>query len=685
MTTPSPHRNHLAGETSPYLLQHATNPVEWYPWSEEALSRAAREDRPILLSIGYSACHWCHVMAHESFEDEATAGLMNRLYINIKVDREERPDLDKVYQLALQTLSRGGGWPLTMILTPRSLVPFFGGTYFPPEPRYGMPSFREVLQEVARIYRERRQDIEAQNKELLEVFRSLSVRPPAQTGPDASALDIARHQLEHSFDPRFGGFGPAPKFPHPPHIGRLLRHWAASRGRGQPDSKALEMAMFTLERMACGGIYDHLGGGFSRYSVDGRWVIPHFEKMLYDNALLLPLYCEAWTITRRPRFERVAVETSAWVMREMQSPQGGYYSSIDADSEGEEGRFYVWTREQVRAALSEEEYAVFAPRYGLEDPPNFEGRWHLYLAHEDTDRAEEDPHVRRTLDTARQRLWQAREGRIRPGRDEKVLTAWNGLMIRGMAIAARTFGRQDMLASAQRAVDFIRRSLWRDRRLLASFKDGKAHLMAYLDDYAFMLDALLELLQTAWRDTDLELALGLAESLIEHFEDRSEGGFFFTAHDHESLIHRPKPFGDDALPAGNASAALALQRLGHLLGESRYLEAAARTLHAAWPHISGLPYAHDAMLDALEEYLSPPELVVLRGSDEILREWLGACRTGYHPHRLSFAIPRDARYLPGLLAERRTPEKGATGYVCSGMACRAPVDTIEQLRKALSA
>jgi uncharacterized protein YyaL (SSP411 family) len=688
MTPASAHRNRLSGETSPYLLQHAANPVDWYPWGEEALARARAEDRPILLSIGYSACHWCHVMAHESFEDEATAGLMNRLYVNVKVDREERPDLDKIYQLSLQMLShRGGGWPLTMVLTPDSLVPFFGGTYFPPEPRYGMPSFREVLAEVARFYRERRGEIEAQNAQLLEVLHSLGPRAPHTGEPDAAALDMARHQLEHGFDPLFGGFSGAPKFPHPPHLGRLLRHWASSERRGAPDRKALDMATFTLEKMARGGIYDHLGGGFCRYSVDAKWMIPHFEKMLYDNALLLPLYGEAWRVTGRPLFERVALETAGWVMREMQDPRGGYYSSLDADSEGEEGRYYVWSREEAQALLGAEDYAAFAARYGLDRPPNFEERWHLHAARPIAEVASilgrPEAAVREAIERARPRLLEARERRVRPGRDDKILTAWNGLMIRGMAMAARTLGRPDILRSAQRAADFARRELWRDGRLCVTFKDGRARLDAYLDDHAFLLDGLMELLQAEWRGADLAFAVALADALLARFEDRDSGGFFFTAEDHAAPMRRLKPFSDDALPAGNAVAALALQRLGHLLGEGRYLDAAARTLRAAWPHVSELPYAHDALLDALEEYLEPPELVVLRGPAGALEPWLRAARAAYRPERLCFAIARDAAGLPGLLAERRAPADGVLAYLCTGTTCRAPIADFETFVQAV--
>ncbi|MCC6301203.1 MAG: thioredoxin domain-containing protein [Gammaproteobacteria bacterium] len=678
--------NRLAGETSPYLLQHAHNPVEWYPWCDEALARAVHEDKPILLSIGYSACHWCHVMAHESFEDPATAARMNRLFVNIKVDREERPDLDTIDQLAHQMLAhRSGGWPLTMFLTPGSLVPFFGGTYFPPAPRYGMPAFGELLERVAAFYHEHRQDLEAQNAELMTVFASLGAHAPADHAamPEASVLDMARHQLAHSFDPGQGGFGQAPKFPHPPNIERLLRHWAASRQGGRPDEQALHMAVFTLEKMARGGIYDHLGGGFCRYSVDGQWMIPHFEKMLYDNAQLLPLYAEAWRAVGTPLFRRTALETADWVIREMQSPAGGYYSALDADSEGEEGKYYVWTRDEVRARLDAAGYEVFARRFGLDREANFEGHWHLRVTATVAEiaRALDEPEetIRRRLDAARAGLRAARERRVRPGCDDKILTAWNALMIRSMAIAARWLEEPRLLDSAERALAFIRGRLWDGDRLLATWRDGRAHLRAYLDDYAFLLDALLELLQTRWRNEDLDFALRLAEALLTRFEDRENGGFFFTAHDHETLIHRPKPFGDDALPAGNAVAARALGRLGHLLGETRYLDAAERTLRAAWPQLAELPYAHNAMLDALEEYLAPPRLALIRAGAGERAEWLRVARSTGDPRLLAFAIPPDAGALPGVLAARGGEGSGATAYVCRGTSCSAPAHTPTEL------
>ena len=681
--------NRLAEETSPYLLQHAHNPVDWYGWNREALALARQLNKPILLSIGYSACHWCHVMAHESFEDPQTAEVMNRLFINIKVDREERPDLDKIYQNAHQLLTqRGGGWPLTVFLTPDDQTPFFAGTYFPPEPRHGMPSFVEILQQIASAYQQHEDDIRTQNQHLLEALNSLN---PAQSSEldqlNANPLDGALQQLAQNFDASWGGFGQAPKFPHPTNLERLLRHWAATSNREHTDNRARDMLLTTLHAMASGGIYDQLGGGFCRYSVDEKWMIPHFEKMLYDNGPLLNLYSQAWQASGHSVFKRITEETAEWVIREMQAPEGGYYSTLDADSEGEEGRFYAWTPQEVEALLSNDEYAVASRIYGLDGPANFEGQWHLHVYQDIVPVAESlgltpeqaTDHLKR----ARQKLFAQRDQRIRPARDEKILTAWNGLMIKGMASAGRRLDRSDFIASAQQAVDFVHAQLFQDGRLLASYKDGRARLTAYLDDHVFLLDGLLELLQADWRTSDLQFAILLAELLLSRFEDEEHGGFYFTANDHEQLIHRPKPTMDDAQPAGNGIAAQALARLGHLLGEPRYLKAAERTLQNSWQAMSQMPYVHCALLDALEEYLYPPEIIVMRADKENLAAGLRTCQNGYAARRLCFAIPNDATELPGLLAERKAADD-FIAYHCSGTTCQPPVKGLQELKNILS-
>ena len=691
----APPANRLAHTTSPYLQQHARNPVDWWPWCDEALALAREQDRPILLSVGYSACHWCHVMAHESFEDPATAEVMNQLFVNIKVDREERPDLDKIYQTAHQLLAqRPGGWPLTVFLTPDDLRPFFAGTYFPKQRRHGLPAFTELLAGVERAYREQRDAIREQNASLMEALAQLDPAP-SDAVPDAGPLEGARRQLAGSFDSADGGFGRAPKFPHPTNLEFLLRHWAATGAGGSPDERALHMAAFTLEHMVRGGINDQVGGGFCRYSVDDHWMIPHFEKMLYDNGPLLALCADLAQIrgeTDSGLFRDAAVATADWTMTEMQSPEGGYYSSLDADSEGEEGRFYVWDRAEVEALLTAAEYALIAPVYGLDRAPNFEGRWHLHgyrtLADVAAEQGIAEDEARTLADSAKARLLAARIGRVRPGRDDKVLTSWNALMIKGMARAARILGRPDFLASAVRALTFIRATLWRDGRLLATYKDGQAHLNAYLDDYALLLDALLELLQTRWQREDLQLAVALADVLLEQFHDPVNGGFYFTGADHEALIQRPKPLADESMPSGNGVAAITLQRLGHLLGETRYLDAAAGTLRLAAEPMRRIPYAHGTLLAALDEHLTPPETIIIRGgtgddSDDGLHRWQAAAQRDFAPRRIVLAIPAAEIGLPGSLAAMEPGER-IRAYRCRGTHCEAPVEDLEAFDASLS-
>jgi uncharacterized protein len=675
--------NRLSHETSPYLRQHAHNPVDWYPWGAAALEKARAEHKPILLSVGYSACHWCHVMAHESFEDPATAAVMNELFVNIKVDREERPDIDRIYQIAQQMLTqRSGGWPLTMFLTHDDQRPFFGGTYFPREARFGLPSFRDLLLRVAQYYREHESDLRAQNDALMSAFHDLN--PPAgkaDTQLTDAPLKAARALLAKTFDPRSGGFGGAPKFPHPMTLERLLRDWHASAHAPEPDLHALYMATLTLRRMADGGLNDQLGGGFARYSVDEYWMIPHFEKMLYDNGALLAVYAAAAAATGDPLYGRTAAETAAWVIRDMQAPEGGYYSSYDADSEGHEGRFYVWSQETVRQALTSDEYAAFAPRFGLDRAPNFEGQWHLHVFQSTQDIAASlertEQEVESLLDSARQKLLVLRSQRVWPGRDDKILTSWNALMIRGMAIAARVLDRADLEASAARALEFVRNTLWRDGRLLATYKDGRAHLNAYLDDYVYLADAILELQQVRLRSDELAFAQQLLEVVLKHFAD-PDGGFFFTSDDHETLIHRTKSFGDDATPAGNGIAAFVLQRMGHLLAEPRYLAAAERALQAAGPVLEKYPQGHTSLLIALEETLNPPETVILRGKAATLETWRRDLARLYAPRRMVLAVPAEATGLPAALADKPVRE-AAVAYVCQGSVCSAPLESFSAL------
>ena len=677
-------RNRLARETSPYLLQHAANPVDWYPWGEEALQRARLEDKPILLSIGYSACHWCHVMAHESFEDEATAAVMNQLFVNIKVDREERPDLDRIYQLAHQMLiQRGGGWPLTMFLSPHDHRPFFGGTYFPRDARYGMPSFADLLRRVAEFYQTRTADIRKQGTALQQAFDEM-LPPPAASDATLTAepLARAREMLAGEFDAQSGGFGSAPKFPHPTNIALLLRIWRASAASDAPDLHSLYMATLTLTRMAEGGIYDQVGGGFSRYSVDEYWMIPHFEKMLYDNGQLLNVYAQASVATGDELFRRVTAETAAWLMRDLQSPQGGFWSTLDADSEGHEGKFYVWTPQAVHKLVPADAYEVLARRFGLDRAANFEGAWHLHAYKSMEEVATElgiSTDVAATrLQSARDILLAERNTRVWPGRDEKILTSWNGLAIAGMSVAARALQRADLAESATRAVDFVRTHLWRDGRLLAVHAGGRARFMGYLDDYAFLLDGLLELLQSRWRSIDLRFAVELADALLNHFEDRDAGGFFFTAADHETLIHRSKTFSDEAVPAGNGVAAQALARLGWLIGDTRYLDSAAHTVRAADAMLQRYPQAHAALLVALDEQVEPPEIVIVRGEASEVAAWRDSLSRVYAPRRLVFAIPDNISDLPTALAAK-VPQDTTCAYLCRGMTCSEPVRSLQAL------
>ena len=670
--------NRLAAETSPYLHQHADNPVDWWPWCEEALALARGERRPILLSIGYSACHWCHVMAHESFEDAKTAGVMNALFVNIKVDREERPDIDKVYQLAHQALARrGGGWPLTVFLSPDDLVPFYAGTYFPKTPRHGLPSFVQVLQGVRRWFDEKPGELRAQNAALARFLDEHGREAPHAGALDDSPLRLALARIRAGFDADNGGHRGAPKFPHASELELLL---ACDR-----DDDLAPMARLTLERMATRGLHDHLGGGFFRYCVDERWEIPHFEKMLYDNAQLLPLYARAARAFAQPSFGETARDCAAWLERELLAPGGGFWSSLDADSEGEEGRYYVWGADEVRALLDAEEHAVVALHYGLAREANFEGHaWHLVVDRPLDDVARElgfaPAEAQQRLAGARAKLLAARARRARPGLDDKILTAWNALAIGAAARAALQLADRPLLREAQRALDFLHDHAWRDARLHASHAGGAAKFAGYLDDHAFLLDALLAMLRVRWSRRDLDWAIELADTLLLRFEDREAGGFFFTAHDAEALPQRPKPWMDESLPSGNGVAARALLQLGHLLGEPRYLDAAERTLRAAWPTLLELPHACCTLLLALDEYLRPRTHVVLRANDGAEAARWDEGFAGVDARRIDlYRIPRQTEPLPGML-DAQSHQSGGVAWICSGSGCLPPMHDPAELK-----
>jgi len=673
--------NRLGAESSPYLRQHADNPVHWQPWDDAALAEAKAQGKPILLSIGYSTCHWCHVMAHESFADESVAQVMNAHFVNIKVDREERPDLDKVYQTALQLLTQqGGGWPLTMFLDPNTRLPFFGGTYFPKTPRYQLPGFSDLLLRIKEVFETKSDELAEQGGKIQDTLDQMVPPLLDASVEDVEVLRMARDALGEQYDNAEGGFGNAPKFPMPSNLQRVLRHWAHTRHVGGNDKDALDMVMISLTQMARGGIYDHLGGGFCRYSTDRKWMIPHFEKMLYDNAQLLSLYSDALKFGGDELFEAAIVETIGWLEREMLDAGGAFYAAIDADSEGEEGKFYVWRREQVKAALTDDEYLVVETLYGLDKPANFENKWNLHR--HDSWRSVvqrlslERDEANTLLASARAKLLAVRETRERPGTDTKILVAWNGLVMAGLADAGRQLRRNDWIERAQGVADFIRQACWQDEQLFATWQAGAPKHAGYLDDYAYLLYGLTSLLSARWRESDIAFAIEVADALLEKFQDAENGGFYFTAHDHEQLIHRPKPTMDDALPPGNGIAAIALMRLGHLLGHTVYLDAAHNTLRWARAIMERVPVGHCTLLTALEDTVYAPQQVILRGPVEECAAWLEEIDQGYAPWRLSYVIPYDdtttlPAYLPRLVG---VEDQGrVTGFVCSGLECSLPV------------
>ena len=684
--------NRLDQESSPYLRQHEDNPVHWQPWDAAALAQAKEEQKPILLSIGYSTCHWCHVMAHESFEDETVADVMNEHFVSIKVDREERPDLDKIYQTALQLLNpQGGGWPLTMFLDPNTLLPFFGGTYFPKTPRYQLPGFQDLLLRIRDVWDTKQDELTEQGEKIQDTLDKMVPPLLDASMEDTAILDQAREQLGEQYDDQEGGFGSAPKFPMASNLNRVLRHWAFARRGGGGDRHALDMVMVSLTQMARGGIYDHLGGGFCRYATDRKWMIPHFEKMLYDNAQLLSIYADALKFGHDELFAGAIVDTVGWLGREMRHEGGAFYAALDADSEGEEGKFYVWRREQVKKLLSEDEYLIVETLYGLDKPANFENKWNLHRYdswRSVIQRLSLEPNeANALLDSARSKMLAARAERVRPGTDTKILTAWNGLLVAGLSDAARQLRRDDWLTMAQGIVDFLRSECWDGERLSATWHDGTPKHAGYLDDYAYLLHGLVTLLCASWREQDISFAKALADALLDQFQDIDDGGFYFTAHDHETLIHRPKPTMDDALPPGNGVAAIALMRLGHLLGEARYLDAAHNTLRWARAIMERVPIGHCTLLTALEDTVYAPEQVVLRGPVEAMAEWRDALDNGYAPWRVSYAIPYDDSptlpdYLPRLVSSEQQSQ--VTAFVCTNLSCSLPITTLEALQEALS-
>ena len=650
--------NRLAHETSPYLLQHKDNPVDWHPWGEEALARAREEDRPILLSIGYSACHWCHVMERESFENDETARLMNELFVCVKLDREERPDLDSIYMEACQAMTGSGGWPLNAFLTPEQ-VPFYAGTYFPPEPRMGMPSWRQVLEAVAHAWQEKRDEIRAGGSRIAERLRGGALLQPSSEPLQEAALDAAVEGLRSDYDAANGGFGSAPKFPPASALELLLR-------RGEA-----EMTSHTLRAMASGGMYDQVGGGFSRYSVDPYWLVPHFEKMLYDNALLARAYLHGWQVTGDELFRRVAEETLDWTLREMRADEGGFYSALDADSEGVEGKFYVWTVEEMRDALSGEPDADEAIAwFGATDRGNFEGR----------NIPVRGPGAPDRLGEWRRRLYEVRAKRVWPGLDDKRLTSWNALMISALAEAGAVLERRDYIEAARGCAEFVLGSL-RDEegRLLRTWKDGEARLNAYLEDHAYLLEALLTLYESTFEPRWFGEARALADTMIERFADEENGGFFETSSDHEQLLARRKDLEDHPIPSGNASAAYGLLRLAALTGEHTYESCAVsvlRLLHELGPKH---PQAFGHLLQAMDFHLASVKEVALVGDD--LHPLERVVRGEFRPHLVVAGGVPDG--VP-LLQDRPPVDGRAAAYVCERFACKAPVTEPEELERLLA-
>jgi uncharacterized protein YyaL (SSP411 family) len=681
------HTNRLINETSPYLLQHAHNPVDWYPWGPEALERARAENKPILLSIGYSACHWCHVMEHESFENEEIAALMNESFVCIKVDREERPDLDSIYMNAVQMMTGHGGWPMTVFLTP-DLKPFYGGTYYPPTDRQGMPGFPRVLEAIADSYKNKKEDVRSSAEAITDELRKINRLRASDEMLTSEVLNEAFSKLVNNFDRLNGGFGGAPKFPPSMTLMYLLRH---HKRTNTPAS--LEMVELTLERMASGGMYDHLGGGFARYSVDAHWLVPHFEKMLYDNALLARIYLYAFQQAKRPRYRQVVEETLEYIIRDMMHAKGGFYSSEDADSEGEEGKFYVWTKEEITSLLGDEEGQLFCDFYDVTDEGNFEhGKSILNTPRTLEEFASErrlDPEkLQRVIAAGKKRLFYAREERVRPGRDEKILTAWNGLMLVAFAEAASILGRDDYREVAIKNADFLLENLMRDGRLVRTYKDGRAKLNAYLEDYSYMVEGLLAVYEATFDIKYFEQARALADTMIEQFWDESEGGFYFTSADHEELITRTKDYFDNATPSGNSVAAMALLKLWLLTGEVSYQRHAVTIIRAAREAMSRYPSAFGYLLGALDFYLSESKEIAIvgRADSHEVRQFIEGIYSRYLPNKVvALAEPGDERAQQAipLLAERHMIDGKPTVYVCRNYLCLAPATSTQELAERL--
>ena len=674
--------NRLAKETSPYLLQHAHNPVDWYPWGEEAFVKARKEDKPILLSIGYSACHWCHVMEKESFEDEETATAMNENFVSIKVDREERPDLDAIYMEAVQALTGSGGWPMTVFLTPEG-KPFFGGTYFPPDEGHGIPSFKRVLAAISEAYKTRKQEVVRDAEQLHKRLNEKTV--PEKAEISKLPIEVAFLQLDSSFDRINGGFGKAPKFPQPTSLELLIRI-----GRKQGFAQATKIVEFTLSKMAGGGIYDHLGGGFHRYSVDSRWLVPHFEKMLYDNALLSKVYLHHYQISKNPISRKVVGETIDYVLREMTDPKGGFYSTQDADSEGEEGKFYLWTKEETKRVLGEDAEA-FCLYYGVTQGGNFEMKNILNIPKEPSEVASalriSIDKLEETIAKCRKKLLAERNKRVKPARDGKVLASWNGLMLSSISEAARVLGREDFLGAAEDNAEFILSSMVKDGRLLHVWKDGTAKINGYLEDCAFFAQGLIELYQCTFNPEWLAEAQKLANIILDRFEDRTNGGYYDTSDDHEQLIARPRSFFDSAVPSGGSVAVQVMLKLFAYTGDAKFSKSAENALKSAGAQIENYPTGLTNWLIALDNLLNPPKEVAISGSleAEATKKMLSVIWETYRPDVIVALQPagKDYSQIIPLLKDRVQLKRETTVYVCKNFTCELPTTDPEKMRMTL--
>ena len=674
------HSNRLINESSPYLRQHAHNPVDWYPWGEEAFARARAEHKPILLSVGYSACHWCHVMERESFENPDIAALMNALFVNIKVDREERPDVDHIYMSAVQLLTGRGGWPMTMFLTPDG-KPFHGGTYYPPEDRHGMPGFPRVLQAIAQAWSERPDDVARSVDEIHQRLTQLEGHPAAAAVPGAAALLEAAAQLARAHDDDYGGIGTAPKFPNTGVYDVFLR--AEARGG---DRRYTDRTLFTLRKMAEGGIYDQLGGGFHRYSVDQRWLVPHFEKMLYDNAQLVPLYLAAHQVSGEAFYARIARETLDYVVRELRDPAGGFWSTQDADSEGEEGKFFVWDLGEVTRLLGADAAEVAARYWDVTAEGNFEGHNILHVTLSVAQLAglfrRDAGEVERLLAEARARLFAVREQRVKPALDSKVLTAWNGLMITAFARAAEVLGDTGYGRVATDALAFVARELQRGDRLLSTWKDGVAKLNGYLDDYVFVAAAALDLFEATQERRHLEHAAQLMDSALAHFWDAEAGGFFFTSDDHEALIVRSKPGFDGSIPSGNSVAALTLLRLSHYLERTDYGERGEAVLRLFAAPLASQPFGFANLLAAVDFHADGPREIAVVGDPAApaTADLLARLRATYIANRTLLVLdPADPSPRTALLEGKHAVGGQPTVYVCHRRTCSAPATRWEEI------